>query len=169
MEKDLDFLSAASYAASFGTCLSRKVGAVLVVDNKIVSVAYAGAANNYKNCETCYRKENNVPSGTMLDKCYSVHAEQRIIFDALKKGIDLTNSVLYINCTPCITCAKFIVHLGIKRVVTSSYYPDEFALNFIKSTNLKLDIIEKELPSTKQEYIDYIDLHLKENKIETLV
>lgn len=162
MKEDLEFLATATYVANYGTCKSRKVGGVLVKDNEILCVGFAGAPDNYHVCETCYRRDNNFPSGTMLDKCYSIHAEQRIIFCALKKGIDLSECTMYINCTPCMTCAKFLVHMGIKKVITSSYYPDDFSIDFMKKANLNLEVIEEELPTIKEDYKIRIEELLKE-------
>lgn len=156
-KKDLEFLAVAAYASKLSTCKSRNVGGILTINDKIVSIESNGAPDNYNACASCYRKDNGFVSGTMLDKCYAIHAEQRLVFDALKQNIDLKNCTVYINCTPCMTCAKFLVHFGVKRVVTSSYYPDEFSIEFMKKAGLNLEVIENELPPIKDEYKFLID------------
>lgn len=114
------------------TCMRRKVGAVIVKDNRILSTGYNGAPsglpNCIDNCERCYRSAHNIPSGQMLDMCYAVHAEQNAIMNALKTGEDLKGAVLYVNTYPCVTCFKLTVQSGIKEV----YYIDEYENEFTK-------------------------------------
>ena len=114
------------------TCMRRKVGAVIVKDNRILSTGYNGAPsglpNCIDNCERCYRSAHNIPSGQMLDMCYAIHSEQNAIMNALKTGEDLKGAVLYVNTYPCVTCFKLSVQSGIKEV----YYIDEYENEFTK-------------------------------------
>ena len=70
------------------TCIRRKVGAIIVKDNRILSTGYNGAPSGLPNCcddcKRCYRSAHNIPSGCELDKCFAVHAEQNAIMNALK-------------------------------------------------------------------------------------
>ena len=70
------------------TCMRRKVGAVIVKDNRILATGYNGAPsglpNCIDNCERCYRSAHNIPSSQCLELCYAVHGEQNAILNALK-------------------------------------------------------------------------------------
>ena len=86
------------------TCIRRKVGAIIVKDDRILSTGYNGAPSGIPNCcddcKRCYRSAHNIPSGQMLDMCYAVHAEQNAIMNALKTGEDLKGAALYVNTYP---------------------------------------------------------------------
>lgn len=165
MNKDKKFLSGALYVSNYAKCLSRKVGAVLVYNDKIISAGFNSGPDNYGNCERCFRRENNVPSGTMLDKCYAIHAEQKVIFEGLKQNVDFSKCTLYVNCTPCINCAKLLVHAGIKKVVSCSYYPDEFSLDFLKNAKVELNFIKDDIPELEENLKLLIDNNIKEKEL----
>ena len=124
------------------TCMRRKVGAVIVKDNRILSTGYNGAPsglpNCIDNCERCYRSAHNIPSGQMLDMCYAVHSEQNAIMNALKTGEDLKGAVLYVNTYPCVTCFKLSVQSGIKEVYYIDEYENEFTKQMAKEAGVKL-------------------------------
>ena len=72
------FTEMASLVATRSNCVSRKVGAVITVDNQIVSTGYNGAPKGLKHCVDnggCLRKLNNIESGTRQEICRAVHAE----------------------------------------------------------------------------------------------
>ena len=124
------------------TCMRRKVGAVIVKDNRILSTGYNGAPsglpNCIDNCNRCYRSAHNIPSGQMLDMCYAVHAEQNAIMNALKTGEDLRGAVLYVNTYPCVTCFKLTVQSGIKEIYYIDEYENEFTKQMAKEAGVKL-------------------------------
>ena len=124
------------------TCMRRKVGAVIVKDNRILSTGYNGAPsgipNCIDNCNRCYRSAHNIPSGQMLDMCYAVHAEQNAIMNALKTGEDLKGAVIYINTYPCVTCFKLIVQSGIREVYYIDEYENEFTKHMAKEAGVHL-------------------------------
>jgi len=124
--KDRYFLDIAKRCAMQGTCLRRCFGAVIVDEHDtIISTGYNGAPRGISHCKTCWREENNIPSGTNYEKCRSVHAEQNAIIQAGKKarnstmylvGID-RKTELEICVPPCYLCAKMILNAEIKSVV----------------------------------------------------
>ena len=125
-DKDEYFLDIALRSAKQGTCLRRCFGAVIVDEQgTIISTGYNGAPKGLKHCKTCWREENNIPSGTNYEKCRSVHAEQNAIIQSGKKargatmylmGIDV-KSGKEVSIPPCFLCAKMIVNAGFKNVV----------------------------------------------------
>lgn len=71
------FISLAERVSKRTTCLRRAVGAVIVKDDTILSIGVNGAPDNFQACETCYRLDNNIPSGAMADHCYALHGEHK--------------------------------------------------------------------------------------------
>lgn len=123
------YLDIAKAVAARGTCLRRKFGAVVVKDDRIVSTGYVGAPRGRKNCcdlGTCFRMENNIPSGTRYELCRSVHAEMNAIINASKE--ELEGGVMYLvgvepdgtytpNADCCSMCKRVIINAGIRYVV----------------------------------------------------
>ena len=126
------YMNMAVAASLRSTCMRRRVGAVIVKDNRILSTGYNGAPKGLPNCiddcKRCYRSEHNIPSGQMLEMCYAVHAEQNAIMNALKTGEDLKGASLYVNTYPCCTCMKLVIQAGIAEV----YFVDEYENEFTK-------------------------------------
>jgi len=136
-EKFEHYLNRAKVAAERGTCLRRRVGAVIVKDDVEVSSGYVGAPRGTENCcdlGRCLRIEAGIPSGQRYELCRSVHAEQNAIVNAARSGIGIKDGEMYISSEkiegaygrddlykpkiygPCMICKKEIINAGIKAV-----------------------------------------------------
>lgn len=75
------FMSVAHMVAERSNCIKQKVGAVLVKNNRILSVGYNGTPAGMRNCYegSCERCNSGVAQGVNLDKCYCVHAEENAV------------------------------------------------------------------------------------------
>ena len=127
------FMKMAYLAAERSTCTRRRIGAVLVKDNRVIATGYNGACRKTKDCLElgCLRDELGIPSGTRHEICRAVHAEQNAIIQAAVMGASTKGATLYCTHTPCILCAKMMVNAEITRSVINEHYPDsEFAKLF---------------------------------------
>ena len=124
----------ANNASSRSTCLRRKVGAIIVKDNQILSMGYNGAPAGISHCDItgCLRQKLNIPSGERAELCRAIHAEQNAIIQAARHGVSIDGSTMYVTCSPCNVCAKMLINAGIKRVVFCENYPDELAKKILK-------------------------------------
>ncbi len=118
------FMAIAHVVATRSNCSRRHVAAVVVKDRHILSTGYNGTPHGVKNCFEggCPRCGGDVKSGTHLEECLCVHAEQNAICQAALHGIMLNGSTIYITLSPCLTCAKLIINAGIKEVVYDGDY-----------------------------------------------
>lgn len=118
------FLQLAKDISSRSNCSRRKVGAVIVKDNHIVSTGYNGTPAGTRNCFEggCPRCNEEHKTGENLDKCLCVHAEQNAICQAAKYGNAIDGGHIFITCSPCLTCLKLIINAGIRKVVFSEWY-----------------------------------------------
>ena len=112
---DKRFIELAELVASWSSCYqeNRQVGAVIVKDKRIMTTGYNGAPSGIESCKTkgkCLRRELDVPSGTKLELCYAVHAEQNAIAQAAKLGISVEGGTLYCTHQPCVICCKMIIN-----------------------------------------------------------
>lgn len=121
---DTYFMSIANVVATRANCSRRKVAAVIVSENRIISTGYNGTPRGITNCFDggCPRCSGNAPSGSSLEECICVHAEQNAICQAAYYGIRLAGSTIYVTLTPCLTCAKMIINAGIREVVYAGNY-----------------------------------------------
>mgnify|MGYP002626926008 CR=1 FL=1 len=123
----------------------RKVGAVIVKNNKVLGSGCNEVPKQIKDCCSrgqCMRKTNKIKSGMCLEKCYSLCAEQYAIIDALKKGEDLEGATIYTTLSPCALCARWIIVSGIKKIVYKSKYIDPFSESLLTEAGIKVKSIE---------------------------
>ncbi len=101
-------------------CTGNRVGAVIVLDRRIVSTGYNGTPENMPNCSEggCHRCANRdtYPSGTGYDLCICVHAEQNALLAAARFGIAVQGSTLYSTMRPCFGCTKEMLQAGVREV-----------------------------------------------------
>lgn len=134
------FMEMAKLSASRSTCLRRKVGAVIVKDNHVISTGYNGAPRGVSHCEEkgCLRVLMNVPSGTRHELCRGVHAEQNAVAQAAYFGISVKDATIYTTTFPCSLCAKILINSGITNVVYEEGYMDYLSKELLSETELNI-------------------------------
>ena len=132
----------AETAARRSSCVRRQTGAVIVVDDRVVSIGYNGTPRGYANCNEggCPRcNDPNIVSGQDLDKCICIHAEENCIIHAANYGAAVKGGVIYTPLSPCIICSKMIINSGIVEVNFQEMYPTSAAsLELMKTCGVKV-------------------------------
>ena len=139
MRKDWDeyFMDFAILAAARSGCLSRQVGCVIIKDNRIIATGYNAAPIGVTECtDRGYCLRQNCPSGTNLERCFAVHAEQNALAQCAKYGISCEGGTLYVTTQPCARCLKMIINAGIKEVIFLNAYSDELSLYLAKASGI---------------------------------
>lgn len=141
---DKRFMEMAKLVSTWASCYQqdRKIGAVIVKEKRVLTTGYNGAPAGVKTCVErgeCLRKKLGIPSGTRHEMCYAIHAEQNAIIQAAKLGVSIEGATLYCTHQPCIICAKMIVNSGIERIVYEKGYPDDFSLEIIAESGVKIE------------------------------
>lgn len=133
------FMEIAHVVAKRSTCIRRKVGAVLVKDNQILTTGYNGVPKGIQHCDVvgCLRAQMNVPSGERHELCRGLHAEQNAIIQAAVHGIKVKGATLYCTNKPCVVCTKMIINAGINDVYIAEDYPDKLAEEMFKAAGIK--------------------------------
>lgn len=152
---DAYFLEIAGLVASRSTCLRRRVGAILVKDNHIVSTGYNGAPRGLEHCldRGCIRMQNQIPSGERHEFCRGIHAEQNALIQAAVHGISIAESTLYCTNFPCSLCSKLLINARVKRIVYIEGYPDELARELLEESGIALVQMKIEESQDKQNEI----------------
>jgi dCMP deaminase len=137
---DKYFLFLCKIIASRSTCLSKKYGAVIVKDKRILSTGYNGASIGEKHCIDkgyCNKRENEKNIGVRKN-CYAVHAEINAIVSAAKNGTSIDGTTLYVSVQPCFECLKIILNSEIKRIVVGGIYSGNIKNSEYISKNIEL-------------------------------
>ncbi len=137
------FMRIAHEVAKRATCLRRSVGAVVVLDKRILSTGYNGAPTGLPHCsETgCLRDRLHVPSGERVELCRGLHAEMNALLQGARYGIRMDGATLYSTHVPCSLCSKMIINTGIVRVVAAVEYPDSFGYDMLLQAGVELDML----------------------------
>jgi dCMP deaminase len=137
--RDEYLMSLAIDVAARSNCRKKVVGAVLVQDRRIISTGYNGTIFGYPNCFEggCPRSdENDVASGTELDRCVCVHAEQNALLSAAALSGGVKGADCWVTHEPCLKCTKSLVQVGVAHV----YYWREYKLPVQESQKLRTEM-----------------------------
>ena len=135
------FLKVAKLISSRSTCLRRQVGAVIVIEKRILATGYNGAPQGLPHCAEvgCRREKEGVPRGERQELCRGLHAEQNAIIQAALYGISIRGAFLYSTHKPCSICARMIINSGIKRIVIANGYPDKMARELLCEAGIQIE------------------------------
>lgn len=124
------YLDIAQTISSRGTCIRRNFGAIIVLNDEVISTGYVGAPRGRSNCSDigfCTREKLGIPRGERYELCRSVHAEANAIISAPRSsmigatlylvGIDYATGELVESAAPCAMCKRLIINAGIKTVI----------------------------------------------------
>lgn len=136
---DQYFMAKAYITSLRSTCGSRRVGAVIVRDNREIASGYNGYPSGAKHCIDggCPRfqakKNGLLNSGDYTDEypCEAFHAEHNAINQCLKEGVSTNNTVIYTTTFPCRECAKKILGAGISKLYFLEGYPDDYSKEYL--------------------------------------
>jgi len=136
------FMTIAADVARRSTCLRRQVGAILVVDRRLLATGYNGAPTDVPHCSEsgCLRQQMAVPPGERHELCRGLHAEMNAIIQAAKHGVSISGATLYTTHHPCSMCAKMAINAAVKRIVCREDYPDDLGKALLRLGHVKLEV-----------------------------
>ena len=130
---DIRYLRMARIWAENSYCERRKVGALVVKNQMIISDGYNGTPSGFENiCED----ENNVT------KTYVLHAEANAISKVAQSGNSSKDATLYVTASPCLECAKLIIQAGIRRVVYRDAYRLTDGIDLLKRAGIEVEQVD---------------------------
>jgi dCMP deaminase len=60
------------------------------------------------------------------------------VIQAAYHGVSVAGGTIYCTYLPCLTCAKILLNVGIKRIVFEGHYPDPLSLELLTNANVEL-------------------------------
>ena len=131
------YMDTAFRFADCSTAEKMKVGALLVKDDRIISIGYNGTPPGWDNvCENVIEDENGETSLKTKDEVY--HAESNAILKLAKCNEDGKEASMFCTHAPCINCAKLIAQSGIKELYYKDVYREETGLEFLKMNGINI-------------------------------
>jgi len=122
--------------AQLSTAKRLQVGAIVVKDNRIVSIGYNGMPSGWSNeCETSVW-DNTAGYEVHKSKPEVIHAEANAISKLAKCNESGDKASIYITHAPCIECAKLIYSSGISHVYYKEDYRCDTGINFLNKCNV---------------------------------
>jgi dCMP deaminase len=112
------FISMAAEVGRRSNCIRRAVGAVIVLEGRVIAEGWNGVSSGVKDCREagCLRCIDGGETGSGYESCICIHAEQHAIADAAKRGVITNDSVLYVNLRPCLQCLVIARASGIREI-----------------------------------------------------
>ena len=110
-----------------------QVGAVIVKDDRVISMGYNGMPAGWEN--NC---ESTQEDGTLKTKPEVLHAESNAIAKLAKSNDSGFDAELFVTHAPCMECSKLIFQSGIGRVYYSSDYRDDSGIKFLKQSGVEV-------------------------------
>jgi dCMP deaminase len=162
-------MRAAYIYAELSTATRLKVGALVVKDDRIISIGYNGMPAGWDN--NCENKEfMSSDAGGWLDpdeiekqwpfvatsdedgasigryrlktKPEVLHAETNAIAKLARSVESGLDADLFVTHSPCLDCAKLIYQSGIKRVYYANAYRDDSGINFLKASGIEVEQLD---------------------------
>jgi dCMP deaminase len=164
------YMKTAAVFAELSHAKRLHVGAIVVKDDRVISIGYngmpAGWDNDCENVEWCSAggwlsaeeiEEGWPYEGTYLDadgntmqgryrlktKPEVLHAETNAIAKLARSSESGIGADLFVTHSPCLDCAKLIYQSGIKRVWFSEAYRNADGVEFLKKSGVEVEQYNK--------------------------
>jgi dCMP deaminase len=145
-EKFVDaYMDVAERFAELSSARRLHVGAIVVKDDRIISIGYNGMPSGWdNNCEIETTSNNgNVIQIELKSKLEVLHAETNAIAKLAKSTESGTNATMFITHSPCLDCAKLIFQSGISSVFYRDSYRSEDGIQFLTKSGVTVTQIKK--------------------------
>ena len=126
MDWHYTYLEIAKLISKHSKAERNKVGAILVKNNRIISIGYNGTPSGFQNsCEL-----NGITRPEVL------HAESNCLSKCARSIESSEDAILYVTLSPCLECAKLIIQCGIKEVYYNEAYHKVDGIELLKKANI---------------------------------
>ena len=141
-QKLLDaYMKTAETFAECSTARRLHVGAVIVKDDRIISIGYNGMPTGWdNNCE----EELKWPNGEikfLTTKPEVLHAETNAIAKLAKSTESGLGATMFVTHSPCLDCAKLVYQSGINTIYYRNSYRNEDGIQFLEKAGVKIEQI----------------------------
>jgi len=128
------FMQSANTFGQLSSAKRAQVGAVIVKDNRIISIGYNGMPSGWTNeCETT-DEYGNMPK----TKPEVLHAETNAIAKVARSPESCDGAVMFVTMGPCLDCAKLIYQSGINTVYYANKHRTMDGIRFLQRAEIEV-------------------------------
>jgi dCMP deaminase len=142
-EKFIDaYMDVADRFSRLSSAKRLQVGAIVVKDDRIISIGYNGMPSGWDNdCEDVVQHSDDTTQ--LKTKPEVLHAESNAIAKLARSSESGDGATLFVTHQPCMECAKLIYQSGIKEVYYAHPYRLNDGLDFLQKSNINVTKVEK--------------------------
>jgi dCMP deaminase len=117
------------------------VGAIVVKDDRIISIGYNGMPSGWdNNCED--KVWDKTGDYELKTKPEVLHAESNAISKLARSSESGDGATMFITHAPCMECSKLIYQSGIKKVYFGQAYRDTSGVEFLNKCKVIVEQID---------------------------
>ena len=132
------YMKAAETFAELSYAVRLKVGAIVVKDDRIISIGYNGMPAGWdNNCENHVGFIKGTP--VLNSKPEVLHAETNAIAKLARSNESGLGADMFITHAPCMDCAKLIYQSGINCVYYRHTYRDADGIEFLEKSGVVVE------------------------------
>ena len=144
------YMKVAETFAELSSARRLHVGAIIVKDDRIISIGYNGMPSGWdNNCEyddigfsdPVFGKPQTLINRGLKTKPEVLHAETNSIAKLAKSTESGDGASMFITHSPCLDCAKLIYQSGIKSVYYRNVYRSDDGIKFLEKCNVNVEKI----------------------------
>ena len=142
------YMTTAEIFAELSHARRLHVGAIVVKDDRIISIGYNGMPAGWNNnCEDevghVLDVDENVVEIRLKTKPEVLHAETNCIAKLAKSNESGLGATMFITHAPCLDCAKLIYQSGIGSVLYRNAYRDISGVLFLEKSGVTVTQVKK--------------------------
>lgn len=135
------YMDVAQRFSELSTAKRLQVGAIVVKNDRIISIGYNGMPAGWTNeCEDYIQLSDDTI--TTKTKPEVIHAEANCIAKLAKSSDSGDGSTMFLTHAPCIDCAKQIYTTGVKKVYYRNSYRDTLGVDFLAKCNVEVEKVQ---------------------------
>jgi len=132
------YMDTAERFAQLSSAKRLHVGAIVVKDDRIISIGYNGMPSGWDNtCEDVIQHSDDTV--TLKSKPEVLHAETNAIAKLAKSNESGLGATMFVTHAPCLDCAKLIYQSGISSVLYRDHYRDDAGVDFLKKCKINVN------------------------------
>ena len=132
-------------AETFAECSTAKrlhVGAIVVKEDRIISIGYNGMPSGWDNNCEFEDKDPQTKQTSLVTRSEVLHAETNAIAKLAKSNESGLGATMFITHAPCLDCAKLIYQSGISSVLYRNAYRDNGGITFLEKSKVSVNRYE---------------------------
>jgi len=132
------YMDVAERFAQLSSATRLQVGAIVVKDDRIISIGYNGMPTGWDNCCEDVVRQDEVGFQVTKTKAEVLHAETNAIAKLAKSGESGLGATMFVTHAPCIDCAKLVYQSGIATVYYKNEYRSTQGLEFLNKSGVEV-------------------------------